>query len=232
MNPPDAVNPLVSGELFAHGGSRRRQAEVTHALSEAQCLRVLEAADAALHIDKPFNRWLTILWERGGLSGYDGTRATGAWLKLLGDWMRARGEKARWVYSHEQGVKNGIHVHILLHVPGRLDFQFRVQPRRWAAGLLPGRYTKGVVKTLKIPSCSNPDPYLRQLAVERLRAKLHYMLKAAPPELESKLGLQAWGEVRWGQSSTVYGKRAGSWQGWSSELKSVISPPFSLSHLD
>ncbi|HTN14058.1 MAG TPA: hypothetical protein VL094_04555 [Sphingomonadaceae bacterium] len=183
-------------------------------MTERQCRDLLGAAQKALEIERPFNRWITVLWERGGLANHGGTRATGAFLKLYGDWMRSYGEKACWVYTHEHGEENGIHLHLLLHIPVRLDAKFRVMPRRWTAGILPNGYVKQAVKSLKLTGGNSPDPYLRDLYLLRLRAKLHYMLKAASKHVEASLGLSDWGEAEWGQVSLVYGKRSGCWQNW------------------
>ena len=48
-----------------------------------------------------------------------------------------------------------------------------------------------------------------------LLGKVHYMLKAAPIELEAVLGMTGRGHKPWGQSCVVIGKRAGVWQGWN-----------------
>lgn len=198
--------------LFPHGGARRKGRQWSEALSEAQCRRVLHAAERAQAAGKSFNRFITILWQRGGIDERDATRATQRFLKLVGDWLRLRGEMFCWAYVHEWGKVNGAHVHILMHVPARLDSEFSRMPRRWVKKLLPLGYVKGAVDTKKLPGANAPDGVSLEAYRHLLWARLHYVLKAAPPALEVKLGLVGHGYTRWGQTSLIFGKRAGCWQ--------------------
>lgn len=198
--------------LFPHGGARRQRGLRSEVLSEAQCRRVLHATERAHAAGKSFNRFITILWQRGGIDEQDATRATQRFLKLVGDWLRLRGEMFCWTYVHEWGRVNGAHVHILMHVPARLDSEFSRMPRRWVQKLLPLGYVKGAVDTKKLPGANTPDDVSMDLYSHALSSRLHYVLKAAPPALEGKLGLTGCGHAQWGRSSRVYGQRAGSWQ--------------------
>lgn len=198
--------------LFPHGGPRRRQGEGSDTLSERQCRAILVAADKADQSGYPFNRFITILWERGGIEERAASVQTGHFIRLASDWIRLRGERLRWIYVHEWGMKNGAHVHIMLHVPKRLDRDFAPMPLRWVKQLLPCKYTADVLDSKKFRGANAPDNVSRQIYEHALMERLHYVLKAADPALESELGLEGWGRERWGQSSRVYGKRAGWWQ--------------------
>lgn len=198
--------------LFSHGGARRTRRLPSEVLSEAQCRRVLHASERAQATGNPFNRFITILWQHGGIPEKEATLATQRFLKLAGDWLRLRGEPCRWVYVHEWGPKNGAHVHILLHVPPRLDSDFSLMPLRWTKRILPGGYVKNTLDSKKLPGANAPDNVSREVYRHALWARLHYVLKAAPPALEGKLGLTGCGHAQWGRSSRVYGQRAGSWQ--------------------
>jgi len=200
--------------LPRHGGARRKPGEPSHRLSIDQCRQVVEAAYAALDVGRPLNRWITIAWGLGGLYGYSGTRATGEFLKIYRDWMRSRGARICWVYSHETGDYLGIHVHLLLHVPRRLDGQFGNLPLRWVKRLLPNRYVAGVVNTQKLYGGEAGDAYFEAAYIRQLNYKLHYMLKAGSKRTEAALKLQNWGHKEWGQDSRVEGKRCGCWQNW------------------
>jgi hypothetical protein len=178
-------------------------------LTERQCLVVLNAATRALELGEPFNRWITILWERGQVPPEQATAATTQFLSRCGDFLRRFGEKARWSYVHEGGSKNGIHAHILLHVPERLDLLFRTRPRAWVAAIAPGGYSKGMVMAKRAPAL--PDSDAARYAVW-LEARVHYMLKSADPQLESQLDLLGRGPQPWGVKSFVIGKRAAAWQ--------------------
>lgn len=119
---------------------------------------------------------------------------------------------ARRTVPLEWGPKNGAHVHILLHVPPRLDSDFSLMPLRWTKRILPGGYVKNTLDSKKLPGANAPDNVSREVYRHALWARLHYVLKAAPPALEGKLGLTGCGHAQWGRSSRVYGQRAGSWQ--------------------
>jgi len=212
----NAANEKASPEanLFPHGGARRRPAEGSWLLSERQCLNMLGGAHKALEIGRPLNRWITILWARGGLEDYDGVKATGAFFKRFGDWMRRHGERACWIYSHERGEINGVHVHLLLHVPERLDGAFRKMPRRWVGAILPRGYVVDAVESKKLKGGNSPDEHIRELYRVRMLAKLHYMMKETDPRTKARLGIP---ENLSGDDfpmSPVFGKRSGCWQGW------------------
>ncbi len=203
---------LEACRIFRHGGPRRRGDECSDSLSVHQCRLVLGAASRARELGKPFNRFITILWERGGLSPQSATAATGRFIKLASDWLRLRGHPLCWTYVHEGGGKNGIHVHILLHVPPNLDSEFRPMPRQWVKRLLSGHYVRKSVLSKKIVGANTPDGALDELYRALLRVRLHYMLKAADPALLDLLDMQGWGRVQWGRQGRVFGKRAGRWQ--------------------
>jgi hypothetical protein len=178
-------------------------------LDERQCLLVLNAATRALELGAPFNRWITILWERGQVPTEQATAATTQFISRYGDFHRRFGEKARWSYVHEGGSKNGIHAHILLHVPERLDLLFRTRPRAWVAAIAPGGYSKGMVMAKRAPTL--PDSDIARYTAW-LEARVHYMLKSADPQLEAQLDLLGRGPQSWGVQSFVIGKRAAAWQ--------------------
>lgn len=204
------MGPLNS-RLFPRGGARRARGEVSTSLTLRQCRVVIDGAERANIAGKPFNRFITLLWERGGLAGADATDATRSFVKLASDWMRLRGHRLCWAYVHEWGATNGAHAHVLVHVPADLRSDFRIMPRRWATRILPDRYVAGVVDTVIIPGAHAPDDVSWDLYGHSLTARIHYMLKAAPAGLETKLGVSTWGRSRWGQTSRVFGKRAGAW---------------------
>lgn len=203
-----------------HGGARRHGLVSSTTLDERECLLVLNAASRALKEARPFNRWITILWERGGLAPERASAATTRFFSNYGDFMRRFGEKARWAYVHEGGRKNGIHAHILLNVPDRLDLLFRTRPRVWAGKMVPSGYCKGLVKAKRAPGLPS-DNSLRYAAW--LEARVHYMLKSGDPELESRLGLIGCGPRPWGAPSHVLGKRAAVWQNHQRRREPIIA---------
>lgn len=201
------VGERVAG--LGHGGARRAGLTTSHALDERQCLLVLDAATRAMEVGAPFNRWITILWERGGVPPDGAAAATTQFLARFGEFLRRYGFKARWAYVHEGGRRNGIHAHILLHVPDRLDLLFRSRPRAWAATIVQAGYSKGLIKAKRAPALPETDP---NRYAAWLEARVHYMLKSADADLEASLGLVGCGPKPWGQPSYVAGKRAAVWQ--------------------
>ncbi|WP_221792625.1 hypothetical protein [Aquisediminimonas sediminicola] len=172
----------------------------------------MSASNQAMALGKPFNRFITILWQHGGIDERKAVIATGDFIKLASDWMRPKDGPLYWAWTHEWGATNGAHVHILLHVPPRLDPLFRVMPRRWVARLLPQGYLDGAVETKRIRGAKAYNGITSALYHYDVMGRLRYMMKAADPALEMKLGLVGYGNEPWGQSSLIYGKRSGRWQ--------------------
>lgn len=196
-----------AGRLLAKGGARNRSDRISTQLTERQCRQLIDAAWQAEAIGQPFNRFATLLWERGGIDGRDNAIMTGKFIKLVGDWAGRHGYKLNWAWVQEWGSVNGAHVHILLHVPPDLNSIFRKMPLRWTKQLLPAAYIDDVLECQKLNYAANT----RAREAEVL-GKVHYMLKCAPAALESKLGMVGWGHADWGQSCIVTGKRLARWQ--------------------
>jgi hypothetical protein len=191
---------------------------LTHQLTEKQCRTVLAASRAAWSAGAPFNRFVTLAWELGGIDARRCVCATGNFVKLAREWMNARGYFMPWAWVQETGTRYGAHCHLLLHVPPELEPLFRPMPRRWARKVLGGEYISGVLQCQRLLSAgtagASPAAYEAELT-----GKVHYMLKCAPAALEDVLGMLGKGHRKWGQSCSVYGKRAGVWQGWRKALK-------------
>ena len=194
-----------------HGGARNSAERQSWQLTAQDCRKLIVASRAAWAAGLPFNRFITCLWQRGGIDRKASVRATGRFVRLAREWLSARGCAMPWVWVQEWGVVNGAHCHILLHVPPELDALFRTMPRRWVSRVLGGRYVHGVLQSQSLRTRrvagSNPAAYEAELM-----GKLHYMLKCAPAALEGDLDMTGRGHVDWGQSRKVYGKRAAAWQ--------------------
>ena len=193
------------------GGARNNAERQSWTLTERDCRKLIAASRAALAAGLPFNRFITCLWERGGIDRKASVRATGLFVRLAREWLGARGSAMPWVWVQEWGEVNGAHCHILLHVPQELDPLFRPMPRRWASKVLGGRYVHKVIKRDRLRfrrvTGSNPAAYEAELM-----GKLHYMLKCTSVALEGDLDMAGRGHVDWGQSCLIYGKRAAAWQ--------------------
>lgn len=191
---------------LARGGARNRADRQSCHLTRHQCDKLLDAADRAIAAGLPFNRYITILWQRAGVDAANNATVTGAFIKRAADWLHHHGGRLAWAWVQESSRKNGAHVHILLHVPPALDPLFRVMPSRWVKAILPGPCPPGTVETQRVRGAQSVAimPALYRANLDR---KLDYMLKAAWPAVGALLGL-----ARHGEASIVTGKRLGVWQ--------------------
>lgn len=202
--------------LLSHGGDRRTgdALKATQQLTARECRMLILAAYEAWERGQPFNRFITLLWEKGGVDPRDNGKATRQFLKHAGGWLRSFDCQLLHCWVQEYGLVNGAHVHILLHIPPMLDPLFSRKPMHWAKLCLPGGYVAKTVDTQRVAPWADPDSGADAYEAE-LMAKLHYMLKCAPVTLESDLGMAVrrspWSKS-WGQSGVVFGKRAGRWQ--------------------
>ena len=212
--------PIRRAPALKRGGARRRAGQRSMLLTEVQCRNLIGGTEVAWAAGLPFNRFITLAWELGGIAPNQCLAATGDFITLAREWMRERDHPMPWAWVQEWGNKFGAHCHILLHVPPDLAPLFRVMPRRWACKVLGGCYVAGVVDSEKLSSAGAfhalPAAYEAQVM-----GKVHYMLKCAPAALEAPLGMVGRGHRDWGQSCPVYGKRAGVWQGWRRHLKII-----------
>ncbi len=203
-----------AGRLLARGGARNCADSTSYQLTERQCRQLIDAAYQAEALGQPFNRFITLLWECGGIDGRDNVKVTGQFIKLASDWARRHGYKLKWAWVQEWGSFNGAHVHILLHVPPNLDPIFRPMPLRWTKRLLPAEYISGVIECQKLGFANNAPAREADIM-----GKIHYMLKCAPVAFEGKLGMVGRGYTDWGKSCMVTGKRLARWQERADPLK-------------
>lgn len=204
------------------GGARNVRGLSSEWLTERQCIELIEATRHAERIGRPFNRFITITWERCGIDPRDNSRAAGRFIKMASEWMRARGCRLRWAWVQESSDGFRAHVHMLLHVPPDLEPLFSPMPTRWAkrtvkrlggAGYV-GRTTQSqkVPYPLNAGDAKSLDAYRAEIL-----GKVHYMLKAAPAALEARLGVLGGGPKPWGKSCRVFGKRLAIWQQWRTD---------------
>lgn len=211
-----AVNRPQSAKIPGQrGGARNRHDRTSHALTELQCRQLIEAASAASDRGQPFNRFVTVSWERNGADGRDSVRLTGAFIRLAREWMLARGNRLAWAWVQEWSPRFGAHAHILMHVPDELAPLFSDYPQRWVKKLVVGCYVAGTVKTKQVRHDTRPTAFAPTYRHALLRT-VSYMLKAAPATLEGPLGMLPYRSKPWGRHCMTFGKRIGIWQGWSS----------------
>ena len=99
--------------LLKRGGKRLDGNRPTKQLTRADCEKLISAAYWAIDEGKPFNRFITLLWERAGIDGREAVAITGRFIKLAGDWARRHGYRLVWAWVQEWGATNGAHVHVV-----------------------------------------------------------------------------------------------------------------------
>lgn len=117
----------LAPRLRVWGGARNSAARRSDCISLEKAIEVVEAAQKAMAIGRPFNRHLTVHWAKAGLSDAQAATATGSFVKLIKDWARRHGGTC-YVWVRENGERKGSHSHILLHVPQGLSLALT---RRW-----------------------------------------------------------------------------------------------------
>lgn len=198
--------PTQHTRLLRRGGARNRADRVTMSLTEKQCRELIAAGIAGVSAGRPFNRFITISWELGGIDPKDSVSATTRFIAMARDWLRDRSHQLLWAWVQERGPKLGAHCHILLHVPEELTDLFGPMPLRWVKTVLAGPSRRGVLRSDKL-RMSNGYLSLSEAIEAEVMGKVHYMLKAAPAPLEARLGMEDIGYKRWGRPCPVYGKR-------------------------
>lgn len=80
---------------------------------------------------KPMTAFVTVQWSKAPSSTPEPERVSSL-LNLMSIWLRRRtGGRAVWAYSREGGLKKGVHLHLLAHVPPAMFDDFTVAVVRW-----------------------------------------------------------------------------------------------------
>lgn len=197
---------MTGRKTKGRGGARNSAFRQSRYLTERQCRLLIDASDRAIDAGLPFNRFITILWQRCGVDAVNNAAATGAFIKRVTDWLRSNGYPLAWAWVQENSRNNGAHVHILMHVPPQLDPLFRTKPLQWVKNIVPGHYVAGVMQSQRIRGAGSRT-VVTPLHEANLQRRLQYMLKGCDRATGAKLGLP-----RCGEASLITGKRLGVWQ--------------------
>jgi hypothetical protein len=165
-----------------------------------KAVEVVEAAQRAIAIGRPFNRHLSVHWERAGLTDAEAAGATGRMLKLIKDWLRRYGGTA-YTWVRENGDAKGSHTHILLHVPRGLSLRLTKRWYRLVTGC-EARDAKGAVVTKRIGGTAECAFYGSDWYLANLAYVVGYVLKGV--ETPDGIALEL---DRYGAGSTITGKR-------------------------
>lgn len=183
------------------GGPRNSASRTSDCFNPLKAVELVEAAQQALAIGLPFNRHLTVHWEKANLNDAQAAKATGRLVKLIRDWVRKHGGTIAYAWVRENGPRKGSHSHLLLHIPEGLSMAFT---RRWYAKVTGwrGRVPKHALKCVCIAhtaraGLSGSDWYLANLAW-----LVGYLLKGSDARTSEALGLSKSEE-----GGTIIGKR-------------------------
>lgn len=172
--------------LPGRGGPKNWANRVSTALSEADLRKLADATAFAQEAGLAFNRHTTIHW--GAARVVDPLRATGCFLKMLGEAVRAAGGSFAYVWVRENGDGKGEHVHILWHGPAELPvFKRRVQGwlRRCGARRAP-RVTKTVSIAGGLGAAGTGSAHYRA----NLGTVLDYLSKGGDHLARARLGIR------------------------------------------
>jgi len=185
----------------ARGGPRNRAGRVSDDLTTAQAGGLIAAMAFAERIGLPLSRFTTVHWESAGVG--DEVRATGRFLKTLGEAARRRGYPFAYFWTRENGPGKGGHLHLLWHGPADWpDLERCLRKAMKAAGVTRRvarvRRTYSVGRSLRAAMVDNPA-FLTNLA-----AVQGYIIKGASEAARMTLKLE-----RAGAGGRVIGKRCG-----------------------
>ncbi len=176
------------------GGARNSSSRTSDSLSLNQAAKIIEAAKFAVAIGLPFNRMVTIHWEKAGIPDERAARATGRFLKLAGDWNAKRGGRIAWAWVRENGDGKGSHVHILLHLPankitGKKRERLGDMQRRWLRSIAGAPYRAGTINTRRIGSTARAAQTAPAAYHANLVTVTSYVLKGSTPQARAVLGI-------------------------------------------
>lgn len=176
--------PLGCGpSLYSHGGARNRADRTSEGMSLDKVQGLIAAARRASAIGRPFNRFITVHWERAGVADVGARRASTALLKYWREWL---GGRTAYIWTRENGDGKGSHLHILAHLPEGREINGR-RSMRWIEKITGQPYRRDVILTEKIAGANQPDS---ALYAENLGTVLAYVLKGVEPEAAAAIGIE------------------------------------------
>lgn len=193
------------------GGARNRSARESHALTAKQVGNLAEAAAHALTIGLPFNRMVTIHWEKAGVPLAEMARATGKYIDLVTKALARRGHATAWLWVHENGKDKGGHCHILIHVPASLVGWITGQHKKWIRRISGRPYRDRTIKSVPIGRHLGVEESNLDLFGQNLLSAVGYVLKGADDAAAAQLRL-----TRQSPEGRVIGRRCSTSQniGW------------------
>jgi len=208
---------------------------VSSSLSIANVRAIASAAEVAVLGGTPFSIYLTIDWEKMGITSSFQAKI-GRFLKLFGDYFRRKYKVPRvylWVLESKPHV--GVHCHILLHLPWHLLPEFKKRRLKWikACG---AKVVRGGAKyeAISYPTESAFSLYAQTEETQRhLRSVdtiVCYMVKGVDRRTFYRvLQLDSILDDAWSPQGTIQGKRVGFSQSLGtrtrrSQVRQMVTP--------
>jgi hypothetical protein len=201
------------------GGNRNRRDRVSNSLPLPKAKAIIGGAYHAFKTGLPFNRFVTIHFERAGLTDAEAAYATGRIMKLATDWIRTKKQVFAWAWVRENDAgdgRKGSHVHILCHCPDTLPIG-RMW-RRWLRKVTGRPYRTKAIKSERIGGAVNTYATMPDVYLQNLDRVLAYVVKGVNPADAVTLGLP-----KQEAGGRIIGKRAGSSQNIGAKSR-VLTP--------
>ncbi|WP_426029293.1 hypothetical protein [Brevundimonas sp. TWP2-3-4b2] len=172
--PKIAIGPVGRPRKPAAAKTHRRIAE---RIRYKDAFGWTQAVRFATHVlAKPMTAFVTVQWSVATSSTPEPERVSSL-LNLISIWLRRRtGGRAVWAYSREGGLKKGVHLHLLAHVPPIMFDDFAVAVARWVEASSDTFARRAVdVQRIHPPTLDN---------------LLSYFLKEGDDEVHDRLGVR------------------------------------------
>ncbi len=142
----DAANSLAIPPITRskkRGGAFNRADRISDAIPQGARENIEAAARFASDIGLPLNKFLTLHMEGAGLTELRARQAIADFLQRIRRWIRVKGGQFCYIAVRENGVGEGEHVHLLLHVPPDLFAKFSHRQSGWLCAVGVKRYKGG-----------------------------------------------------------------------------------------
>jgi hypothetical protein len=196
--------------FLRHGGARNSKNRISDVLTMTKAQATIAAAYQALKIGLPFNRFVTIHFDRAGIADAQAADAIGDMMKLATDWMRKREHVIAYAWLRENDTgdgSKGSHVHILCHCPDALPIGRMWQ--RWLRNVSGRPYRAKSIKSERIGGTVNAYANMPAVYLQNLDGVLAYVCKGVSPADAATLGFTKQEAGGW-----IIGKRTG----WSQNI--------------
>ena len=161
------------------------------------------AAERAVALRTPFNRFVSINWAKVGIDDGHAAAATGRFIKLVSDWLRKRAHRLAWMWIRENDVdghRKGTHVHILLHLPKGVGIRGRTQ--QWVKLAARRPYRKRAIRSGQIRGAPTLEQVASPTYLINLAGLMAYVLKGVAADTAARLRLE-----EFGRGGRIIGKR-------------------------